>query len=242
MEFSGEVGIVTGGGSGIGESIAELLVENGVEIFILSRSRGEETAQRLGTSCFFKSVDVSDFAAVQETIREIVDETGRIDYLVNNAGITRDGLLLRMKREDWKSVIDVNLNGAYNCSKAVVRSMVKNRTGSILNISSVSGLTGNPGQANYAAAKAGLIGLTKTLAQELGKRGIRVNALAPGLIDTEMTADLPSEHKEKFRQATALGRLGEPGEVAEAAGFLLSDEAQYVTGTVLRVDGGLTID
>ena len=239
MEFSGEVAVVTGGGSGIGERISRLLVENGINTFILSRSRGEDTADELGHRCHFLETDVTDYESVEDSIKRIVDGYSRLDYLVNNAGFTSDNLLLRMSQEEWSRVIDVNLNGVFNCTKASLRYLIKGG-GSIVNISSVSGLLGNPGQANYAASKAGIVGFTKTLAQEYGKRELRANVVAPGFVDTRLTEDIPEEKKSSYLNNVILKRFAEPEEVARPALFLLSDSASYITGTVLRVDGGLS--
>ncbi|MCF7876304.1 3-oxoacyl-ACP reductase FabG [Candidatus Bipolaricaulota bacterium] len=239
MEFSGEVAIVTGGGSGIGEQITRRLVANGVKTQIFSRSRGEETAKELGSACSFLPTDVSDLESVEESVEKTLDRHGRIDYLVNNAGLTSDNLILRMSAEEWNKVIDVNLNGVFNCTKATVRHMIKNG-GSVVNISSVSGLLGNKGQANYAAAKSGIVGFTKSLAQEYGKRNLRANVVAPGFVDTKLTEDIPGEKRSSYLDNVILNRFAEPEEVARPSLFLLSDEASYITGTVLRVDGGLS--
>jgi 3-oxoacyl-[acyl-carrier protein] reductase len=239
LEFSGEVAVVTGGGSGIGEQITRQLVESGVKTYIFSRSRGEETAERLGSDCHFIETDVTDYSSVEGSVEKTIDEQGRLDYLVNNAGFTSDNLLLRMSPEEWSKVIDVNLNGVFNCTKAALRYMIKGG-GSIVNISSVSGLLGNPGQANYAASKAGVVGFTKTLAQEYGKRELRANVVAPGFVDTRLTEDIPEEKKSSYLENVILKRFAEPEEVAQPALFLLSDRASYITGTVLRVDGGLS--
>ena len=239
MEFSGEVAIVTGGGSGIGKEITRGLVENGVKTQIFSRSRGEETAKELGSNCKFLETDVTDFQSVEDSVKETVDRHGSIDYLVNNAGFTSDNLLLRMSPEEWKKVIEVNLNGVFNCTRASLRYLIK-KGGSIVNISSVSGLLGNPGQANYAASKAGIVGFTKTLAQEYGKRELRANVVAPGFVDTRLTEDIPDDKKASYLDNVILNRFAGPEEIAHPALFLLSDKASYITGTVLRVDGGLS--
>ncbi|MCF7891049.1 3-oxoacyl-ACP reductase FabG [Candidatus Bipolaricaulota bacterium] len=239
MEFSGEVAVVTGGGSGIGEQITRGLAENGIKTQIFSRSRGEETADELGTDCHFLETDVTDFQSVRDSVRETVDQHGRLDYLVNNAGFTSDNLLLRMSPEEWSRVIDVNLNGVFNTTRASLRYLIKGG-GSIVNVSSVSGLLGNPGQANYAASKAGVVGFTKTLAQEYGKRELRANVVAPGFVDTRLTKDIPEDKKSSYLDNVILKRFAEPEEIAEPALFLLSNKASYITGTVLRVDGGLS--
>ena len=239
MEFSGEVAIVTGGGSGIGEHVTRQLVENGVKTQIFSRSRGEETANNLGSNCNFLKTDVTEPQSVKESVKKTIDQFGRLDYLVNNAGFTSDNLLLRMSSEEWSKVIDVNLNGVFNCTKASLRYLIK-QGGSIVNISSVSGLLGNPGQANYAASKAGIVGFTKSLAQEYGKRELRANVVAPGFVDTRLTKDIPEEKKKSYLENVILKRFGKPEEIAHPTLFLLSDKASYITGTVLRVDGGLS--
>ena len=239
MEFSGEVAIVTGGGSGIGEEITRRLVEKGIKTHIFSRSRGADTAEELGPDCSFLETDVTDFDSVKTSVQETVDRHGRLDYLVNNAGFTSDNLLLRMSHDEWNKVIDVNLNGVFNCTRASLRYLIKGG-GSIVNVSSVSGLLGNPGQANYAASKAGIVGFTKSLAQEYGKRELRANVVAPGFVDTRLTKDIPKEKKDSYLENVILKRFAEPEEIAHPALFLLSDKASYITGTVLRVDGGLS--
>lgn len=240
MEFSGEVAIVTGGGSGIGERISEGLVNHGVETKIFSRSRGKDTAERLGSGCSFLETDVTDPEGVEESVERVVEEHGRIDYLINNAGFTSDNLLVRMSPEEWEKVIDVNLNGVFNCTKAALRYMIKGDGGSVVNISSVSGLLGNAGQANYAASKAGIVGFTKSLAQEYGSRKLRANVVAPGFVDTSLTEDIPEEKRGSYMENVILERFAEPEEIAHPALYLLSDKASYITGTVLRVDGGLS--
>ncbi|MEF8725732.1 MAG: 3-oxoacyl-ACP reductase FabG [Candidatus Bipolaricaulota bacterium] len=239
MEFSGEVAIVTGGGTGIGEQISSRLVNNGVKTQIFSRSQGKETAEKLGPNCTFLETDVTDFKSVKSSVKQTIDQYDRIDYLVNNAGYTSDNLLLRMSPEEWGEVINVNLNGVFNCTRASLRYMIKGG-GSIVNISSVSGLFGNPGQANYSASKAGIIGFTKSLAQEYGSRELRANVVAPGFVDTKLTEDIPEEKRSSYLDNVILSRFADPEEVAHPTLFLLSDKASYITGTVLRVDGGLS--
>jgi 3-oxoacyl-[acyl-carrier protein] reductase len=212
-------------------------------------SRSEENAKRtadeinglLPEAAKAYAVDVSDYAAVQQTAAKILEELGRVDMLVNNAGVTRDGLAMRMSIEDWDAVINTNLRGAFNFTQAIIRPMIKQRSGRIINISSVIGLIGNAGQANYAASKAGLIGLTKSLARELASRNITVNAIAPGFITTDMTAGLSDEIKTVIQSKIPLGKVGMPEDVANAAVFLASAEAGYITGQVLCVDGGMVM-
>ena len=245
MRFENQVAVVTGAGRGIGHSIAVRLASEGARVASVSRS--DENARRTadeinaGRSDAAKAyaVDIADHAAVQLTSARIFEDFGRIDILVNNAGVTRDGLSMRMAIEDWEKVIDTNLKGAFSFTQAVMRSMIKQRSGRIINISSIAGLTGNAGQANYAASKAGLIGLTKSLARELASRGITVNAVAPGFIMTDMTDVLSAEVKESILKKIPLGKFGEGEDIAAAVAFLASPEARYITGQVLTVDGGL---
>ncbi|MBS3735659.1 MAG: 3-oxoacyl-ACP reductase FabG [Candidatus Bipolaricaulota bacterium] len=239
MEYSGEVAIVTGGGSGIGEGITRGLVDNGLKTYIFSRSRGEDTADEIGKNCHFLETDVTDLQSVESSVQETFDRHGRLDYLVNNAGFTSDNLLLRMSPEEWGRVIDVNLNGVFNCTRASLRYLIKGG-GSIVNVSSVSGLLGNPGQANYSASKSAIVGFTKTLAQEYGKRELRANVVAPGFVDTRLTEDIPEDKRSSYLDNIILKRFAAPEEIAQPTLFLLSDKASYITGTVLRVDGGLS--
>lgn len=241
MIFKDKVALVTGGSKGIGRAITEKLAREGARVFIFARNleKAQQTAARIGVNVTACQVDVADYAQVNEAIKQIVKETGRIDFLVNNAGITRDNLLMRMDRDDWDTVLDINLGGAFNCVKAVARPMNKQRSGKIVNITSVIGVMGNPGQVNYSAAKAGLIGLTKSAAKEFASRNITVNAVAPGFIETDMTEDLPQNIKEGILQQIPLARFGQSEEVADTVVFLLSDAASYITGNVLHVNGGL---
>lgn len=235
------VTIVTGGSQGIGRGIAEFLASRGGDIAVFDIIDGSEVIHRVrekGQKAEFYPVDVSSFQSVGEAVERVVKEMGTISNLVNNAGITVDKLLLRMKEEDWDRVIQVNLKSAFICTRAVVRHMMKTG-GSIVNISSVSGVMGNAGQANYAASKAGLIGFTKSVAKEYGERGIRVNAVAPGFIRTKMTDALDEKTKEIMLKAIPLGRLGEPADVAHVVYFLLSRYGSYITGEVINVNGGL---
>ncbi|MHB9053660.1 MAG: 3-oxoacyl-[acyl-carrier-protein] reductase [Thermoleophilia bacterium] len=245
--LQGQVALVTGAARGIGRATAAALARAGAQVAINFQSSGEaaeELAAELtaaGSKTVLAQADVSDSAQVQSMIETVEAGLGPVGILVNNAGITRDGLVMRMSEEDFDAVIATSLRGAFLCSRAVARGMMKARTGSIVNVSSVIGLRGNAGQANYAAAKAGLIGLTKSLARELGPRGVRVNAVAPGYVVTDMTAGLPENMKEQVMRNTPLGRLASPEEIASAIAFLASPAAAYITGAVLPVDGGLGI-
>ncbi len=246
MRFENQVAVVTGAGRGIGHAIAVRLAREGARVAAVSRS---ETAQRTADeinaaradSSKAYAVDVSDHTAVQQTSAKILADFGRIDILINNAGVTRDGLSMRMSMDDWDTVMNTNLKGAFSFTQAVMRSMIKQRSGRIINISSIAGLTGNAGQANYAASKAGLIGLTKTLARELASRGITVNAVAPGFIVTDMTDVLNAQIKEAILAKIPLGKFGEGEDIAAAVAFLAAPEAKYITGQVLTVDGGMVM-
>ncbi|MBN1290794.1 MAG: 3-oxoacyl-[acyl-carrier-protein] reductase [Candidatus Latescibacteria bacterium] len=245
-KFEGKVALITGGARGIGKTIAQRLVEEGADIAIcdIKLDVACATADELslgGTKAKAFMMNVSDAESVVDAVKSVADEFGKIDILINNAGITRDTLMLRMKSEDWDLVLGVNLTGTFNVSKSVVRFMVKARYGRIINIASVVGLIGNPGQTNYSASKAGIIGLTKAMAKEFALRGITVNAIAPGYIHTDMTEHLSDEAKEAFLKAVPLNRAGTPGDVAAAAAFLASDDASYITGQVLCVDGGMVM-
>lgn len=248
--FKGKSAFVTGGTAGIGRAIAEGFAREGANVVILGTN--EERAQRVVSAMEdvrvdqaqkfgYEIADVASKEQVQACIDRTLERFSSVDILVNNAGITRDNLLMKMGEEDWDLVIDVNLKSVYNTVKALARSMLKMRKGVILNISSVSGLIGNAGQANYAAAKSGMIGLTKSLAKEFATRGIRVNCIAPGYIDTDMTAKLSTEVKENILKTIPLARMGEARDIAEAALFLASDAASYITGQLLAVDGGMVM-
>lgn len=247
-QFEGKSAIVTGGTRGIGKAIVLELARRGANVaFNYSRSAGEAEMlrgeiARLGVKAFAAQCDVANTEAAADFVKQTVAEFGAVDFLINNAGITRDQLILRMKEEDWDAVIDTNLKGAWNFSKAAVRPMMRNESGgSILNISSISGVVGMLGQSNYSASKAGMIGLTKSLAKEVASRKITVNALALGLIETEMAAEMNAEYREKILAQIPLGRLGNVTEVAEIACFMLSDAARYITGQVIQPDGGLAM-
>lgn len=244
MIFEGKVSIVTGASQGIGEAIAEELAREGAHVALVDvqKEKLEALAERFraaGWKASARVVDVTRLDRVVAVVEDVLRDLGRIDHLVNNAGITRDNLLLRMKEEEWDAVIGVNLKGSWNFAKAVIRPMVAARGGRIVNIASVVGLTGNPGQANYAASKAGVMGFSRALAREVASRGITVNCVAPGYIATSMTEGLPEEVKKAFMDNIPLKRFGLPKEVASAVKFLLSDEAAYITGQVINVNGGL---
>ena len=242
--FEGQVAIVTGAGRGIGEAIAKRLADGGAKVAVVSRTEANaaKTAEAINSAhagaAKAYAVDVADFQAVQELGDAIVTDFGKVDILVNNAGVTRDGLSMRMSSEDWDAVVDTNLKGAFNFIRAVQRPMAKGR---IINIASVVGITGNAGQANYSASKAGLIGLTKTIARELSGRGITSNVVAPGFIETDMTAVLPESIRTAVVEKIPLARFGAPDDIAAAVAFLAGPEAGYITGQVLVVDGGMVM-
>ena len=241
MRFKDKVVMVTGGAAGIGRTTAEAFAREGAKLAIcdVNPQAGESAAQALGPEASFQKVDVANEAEVAAWADATVQRYGRIDVLVNNAGITRDALLLRMKESDWDLVLNINLKGAFLCTRAVVRHMAQQRSGRVVNVASVVGVVGNVGQANYVASKAGLIGLTKTVAREFAARGITVNAVAPGYIETQMTAVLSDKVKEAFIAQIPLARAGSPEDVAAAVTFLASDQAAYLTGQVLHVSGGM---
>lgn len=245
MKLENKVAIVTGASRGIGKEIALTLAKEGANV-VVNYSGNEERAKEtmdeileLGRKSIIYQCDVSDPSSVQSMIKGTIQQFGQVDILVNNAGITRDNLLMRMKESEWDDVVDTNLKGVFNCTKSVSRQMMKQRYGRIINISSVVGSSGNPGQANYSAAKAGVIGLTKTSALELSARGITVNVIAPGFITTDMTEKLPDDAKEAMLKQIPLGSFGEPKDIATLTVFLASDEAKYITGQTIHVNGGM---
>jgi len=244
LELLGKVALVTGAAQGIGKAIALLLAEKGADVVVsdINVEKAQETAREIeekGRKSMALKVNVADPDEVEKMVEAIIERFSRIDILVNNAGITRDKLLLRMSSEDWDAVLDVNLKGVFNCTKSVIKYMSKQRSGKIVNIASVVGLMGNVGQANYAASKAGVIGFTKTVAREFAQRGININAIAPGYIQTPMTEVLPERVKEELMRLIPMGRLGQPEDVAQAVLFLVSEASNYVTGQVLNVNGGI---
>lgn len=246
MGESNRVVVITGGSKGIGRSVALRFAEENARVIIVHYDPDDSDAnetlkilQNKGIESESHRVDVSSFEDVGALFKNIISRFERVDVLVNNAGITRDTLLMRMKESDWDAVINVNLKSVFNCSQAVVKFMIKQRSGSIVNISSVVGQIGNAGQANYSASKAGIMGLTKTIAREVATRGVNVNAVAPGFINTEMTKVLPEKVKEGFMEQIPMKKLGEPEDVAEAVYWLASNKASYITGQVIHVNGGL---
>jgi 3-oxoacyl-[acyl-carrier protein] reductase len=245
MALTGRIALITGAGRGIGRAAALALAADGADVVLVSytalnaESAAAEVQEKTGRRTLAVQADVGVAADVERLFAQAMEAFGRVDILVNNAGITRDNLLLRMSETDWDAVVDTNLKGAFLCTRAAGRIMLRQKFGRIINITSIMGLIGNAGQANYAASKAGLIGLTKSSAKELGSRGITVNAIAPGYIQTDMTDALSAEIREQIRKQIPLGRLGVPEDVAQVVRFLASEEAAYITGQVIRVDGGL---
>ena len=247
MKLENQVAVVTGAGRGIGRAIALRFAAEGAKVAVISRTEknAEDTSREIndvheGMAKAYP-VDVGDFDRVTEVAGRILAEFGQVDILVNNAGVTRDGLSMRMPVEDWDAVMDTNLKGAFNFIRALERPMIKRKSGRIINISSVIGLIGNPGQANYAASKAGLIGLTKSVAREVATRGITVNAVAPGFITTDMTESLSDEIRQQILKQIPVGKFGEPGHVADLVAFLAGPEGEYITGQVITVDGGMVM-
>ncbi|MDD5191095.1 MAG: 3-oxoacyl-[acyl-carrier-protein] reductase [Dehalococcoidales bacterium] len=247
MNLTGKVAIITGGGRGIGREIALKLAEVGADIVINdigNPAPAEETAElvkKLGRRSLAILGDISNTEDVNKLVETTIATMGKVDILVNNAGITRDGLLMRMSDEDWDKVLTVNLKGVFLCTRAVLRPMIKARAGRIISMSSIVGIIGNAGQANYASAKAGIIGFTKSIAKEVASRSITVNAIAPGFIDTAMTQQLPEEKRKELAGHIPAGFLGTPRDIAEGVAFLASDEARYITGQVLTIDGGISL-
>ncbi len=244
MSLTGKISIVTGAAQGIGQTIATTLAQEGADVVVadLNANSCQETVdriQQLGRKVIAVSVNVGDWDQVKSMVDHVLKEWGRIDILVNNAGITRDGLLMRMKEEDWQAVLQVNVTGTFFCAKAVLPTMSRQRSGRIVNIASIVGAIGNAGQANYAASKAAVIGLTKTIAREYASRNITINAVAPGFIDTSMTQGLSADTKEALLSQIPLKRLGQPSDVADAVSFLCTEKAGYITGHVLHVNGGM---
>jgi 3-oxoacyl-[acyl-carrier protein] reductase len=247
MGLEGKIALVTGASRGIGRSIAIKLAQLGAAVIVNysgNKARAEETAaeiQSVGSEALIWQCDVSDEKAVQEMVKGSIAHFGKLDIVVNNAGITRDGLLMRMKEEDWDAVLNTNLKGVFLVTKAVLRSMMRQKQGKIINMASVVGILGNASQANYVAAKAGVIGFTKATAREVASRGINVNAVAPGFIVTDMTDELPDEVKEKMKKDIPFGKPGTPEDVAGAVAFLASDDSKYMTGQTLSIDGGMSM-
>jgi 3-oxoacyl-[acyl-carrier protein] reductase len=245
--LQGKTAIVTGGSRGIGKAVALRLAEEGADVAVCASRTLDAAAvlatqiEELGSRAMAVKADVSHSEEVDQLLESVMEAWGKVDILVNNAGITRDGLLLRMKEEDWDAVLDVNLKGAFLCTKAVARHMMKARSGRIVNISSVTGIMGNAGQANYASSKAGLIGFTKSVAKELGARGITSNVVAPGFIPTDMTNELSADVQEALKKQIPLGKMGTTEDIAAAVAFLVSNDAAYITGQVLVVDGGMVM-
>lgn len=244
MSLQGKTAIVTGAAQGIGRAIAECLAQAGADIAVadLDPGRSVETVasvEKLGRKALNIKVNVADANETKAMVEQVLKTWGKVDILVNNAGITRDGLLLRMKEEDWNLVLQINLNGTFNCTKAVLQPMTKQRYGRIVNIASIVGVIGNAGQANYSASKAAVIGFTKTVGREYASRNVTVNAVAPGFIDTAMTHGLSADVKDTLLKQIPLGRLGTPADIAAAVRFLVSEDADYITGHVLHVNGGM---
>ena len=247
FKLSNKIAVITGASQGIGKVIAEVLSSAGAHVICVARTENKikalanEINKKSGTASF-KPCDTSDGEAFASLINDTVKEYGKLDILINNAGITKDALVMRMNEDQWDIVLNTNLKGAFHGMKAAIRPMMKNRSGRIINITSIVGLTGNPGQANYAASKAGLIGMTKSIAKEVASRGITVNCIAPGWIGTDMTDELPDATKDQFLSRIPIGRIGTPEDIAHAALFLASDEANYITGQTITVDGGRIIN
>jgi len=246
MKLDGRVALITGGGRGIGREIALGLAREGADIAIcdVNKESLDSTKNEISSlkrKCIVFQTDVTDSAQVEEMVSKILDNFKKVDILINNAGITRDGLLIRMKEADWDAVLDINLKGAFNCTRVVARHMMKQRWGRVVNIASIIGIMGNAGQANYAASKGGMIAFTKSVAKELASRNINVNAIAPGFIETDMTKKLPDNYRQDLLKVIPLNRFGTPQDVADIALFLVSDASSYITGHVIQVDGGMVM-
>ena len=244
MELNGKVALVTGGAQGIGKAVALMLAHHGADVIVadVNLEKAQETAKEVeatGRGAMAVKVDITRLNDVEQMVESAIARFGKVDILINNAGIARDKLILRMTEEDWDAVLDVNLKGTFHCTKTVIKHMSKQRSGKIVNIASVVGEMGNAGQANYSASKAGVIGLTKTVAREFAQRGINVNAIAPGYIQTPMTDVLPDKAKEELKRLIPMERLGQPEDVAHAVLFLVSEASSYITGQVLNVNGGI---
>jgi 3-oxoacyl-[acyl-carrier protein] reductase len=244
MELNGKVALVTGGAQGIGKAVALMLAHHGADVIVadVNLEKAQETAKEVeatGRGAMAVKVDITRLNDVEQMVESAIARFGKVDILINNAGIARDKLILRMTEEDWDAVLDVNLKGTFHCTKTVIKHMSKQRSGKIVNIASVVGEMGNAGQANYSASKAGVIGLTKTVAREFAQRGINVNAIAPGYIQTPMTDVLPDKAKEELKRMIPMERLGQPEDVAHAVLFLVSEASSYITGQVLNVNGGI---
>lgn len=246
MRLKDKIALITGGGRGIGKAIALAFAREGADVVIadVNKDSLEATSreiEELGRKSLGLEMDVTSYSKVEEAVNKILDKFGKVDILVNNAGITKDNLLLRMNEADWDAVLNVNLKGTFNCTRALSKPMIKQRKGRIINIASIIGIIGNPGQANYSASKAGIIALTKTSAKELASRNINVNAVAPGFIQTEMTDKLPDSLKQKMKEVIPLDRFGSPEDVAAACIFLASEDSNYITGQTVVVDGGMVM-
>lgn len=241
MKLKDKVALITGSAQGIGKSIAQALAAQGAKVVIsdINLELAQTTAKEFGPDTLAIKLNVADQADVEAGVKQVIEKLGKIDILVNNAGITKDTLLMRMKKDMWDAVININLTGVFNCAKAVATPMMKQRSGKIINIASIVGQMGNAGQANYSASKAGVIGFTKTVAKELASRGITVNAIAPGFIQTAMTDKIPEDIKKKMQEQIPMGKLGQPEDIAKATVFLASSDADYITGQVIAVNGGM---
>lgn len=245
IDLNNKIALVTGASRGIGKQVAKDLASYGATVianYPHPKDSAEQTVEEIkkaGGKAAMIEFDVSNYDAVQESVGSVIDEYGTVDILINNAGITKDGLFLRMKEEDWDKVFAVNLKGVFNCTKAVIRTMSKQKSGRIVNIASVVGEMGNAGQLNYSSTKAGVIGFTKSAAKEFGSRGITVNAISPGFIQTDITQDIPDEYKEKYMEAIPLGRFGDTTDISNVISFLVSENASYITGEIVRVNGGM---